>query len=112
MSDIFADLKAGRTDEVAARLDPAFQSVHQDGARLRKAQADLLRLLHVGEYVLSDFTTTRSKDTLVVSYTVSVAETIDAARLSTTKAWRLSVFTLRDGRWLWTAHANLRPLSR
>ncbi len=112
VSDIFADLKAGRADAVAARLAPGFQSAHQDGARLRDAEASLLRSLSVGDYELDDFTVTRQGDTLIVSYTVGVAETIDAARLSKTKAWRLSVFVLQDDRWLWAAHANLRPLSR
>jgi len=108
---IFSDLQDGRVEDVVARLAPCFQSVHQDGTRLRDDQAHLLRTLSVGEFELGDFTVTRHGDTLLVSYSVAVAETIDAARLSRTKAFRLSVFVNSDQGWLWAGHANLRPLS-
>jgi len=49
---------------------------------------------------------------MIVSYFVSVGETIDAKRLSTESAARLTIFLKTDSGWQWIAHANLNPLKQ
>ena len=107
---LWATLKAGNMEQIASGMAQGFQSVHQDGARTREQQLALTKDLHLGAYTLSSFQTTRNGPVLVVTYLVSVAETIDGKRLSKKPEPRLSVFLETDGRWQWMAHANLKPL--
>ncbi|NGP89643.1 nuclear transport factor 2 family protein [Fodinibius halophilus] len=92
-------------------IDENFQSVHSDGSRGRMAEIKLIEGLKLGEYELSNFTTTKKNDQLIVTYTVSVTETIKGKRTSSEPAPRLSVWTWEpaDNMWQWTAHANLKP---
>ncbi|ASQ90489.1 hypothetical protein CHL67_05735 [Prosthecochloris sp. GSB1] len=107
---LFADMKAGDVAAVEAVISQAFQSIHQDGTRDRDQEIELVRNLNMGELTLDDFKTSRSGDLLVVTYSVSVNETIDGNRLSSSPAYRLTVFQKEGGEWRWIAHANLKPL--
>lgn len=91
---------------------PCFQSIHSDGARDRAKEMALLKKLNLGEYKLADIKATRKGDIVVVTYTVSVAETIDGKRTSKTPAPRLSVFSHTKATWQILAHANLKPLAK
>ncbi|MEL7835273.1 nuclear transport factor 2 family protein [Fodinibius sp. Rm-B-1B1-1] len=90
-----------------------FQSVHSDGARNRSAELQLIKGLNLGDYTLSNFKTTQSNNQIVVTYSISVIETIDGERTNTEPAPRLSVWSWQpdDEVWQWTAHANLKPMS-
>jgi len=107
---LFADMKAGNVTAVEAVISPAFQSIHQDGARDRDQEIELVRNLNMGELTLDNFKTTRSGDLLVVTYSVSANETIDGKRLSSSPAYRLTVFQEDGGEWRWIGHANLKPM--
>ncbi len=107
---MWADVKAENWPAVEARLAPAFQSVHPDGARDRTREIALLKGLKLGDYLLKDFMVTRSGNDLIVSYSVTVQETIDAKRLSTKPSMRLSIWTKTGAGWQWIAHANLNPM--
>ena len=93
-------------------LAPCFQSAHSDGARDRAREMALLKKLNLGEYKLADFKTTRRGDILIVTYTVSVQETIDGKRTNKVPAPRLSVFSHSPSSWQLLAHANLKPLAK
>lgn len=88
-------------------LVDGFQSVHQDGARSREEEFELLKNLDLGEYTLDNFTTTQNENVVIVTYSVSVEETIEGKVLPTAPAMRLSVFLETDKGWQWIAHANL-----
>ena len=107
---MWADMKAGNWAALEARLAPAFQSVHPDGARGKAAELALMKGLKLGDYTLADFKVTRNSNQIIVTYSVSVAETIDGKRTTTAPAMRLSVWAKNGSRWQWIAHANLKPL--
>ena len=61
---------------------------------------------------MSGFKATQNGPVIVVTYLVTVAETIDGKRLSKAPAPRLTVFLKTDKGWQWLAHANLHPLKQ
>jgi len=103
-------MKANDQAELAALMAPGFQAVHDHGAVGKDGELALIGQLALGEYRLSEFKTTMAGDVIVVTYRVSVAETIDGKRLDKAPAMRLSVFVKADGAWRWAAHANLKPV--
>ena len=107
---MWADMKAGNWAAIDARLAPAFQSVHPDGARGKAAELALMKGLKLGDYTLANFKVTRNANQIIVTYSVSVAETIDGKRTTTAPAMRLSVWAKNGSHWQWIAHANLKPL--
>lgn len=108
--NMWAAMKAQDWDEVEARIAAGFQSVHEDGARDRAAEIELIKGLELGDYTLSDFAVTRNGPAVVVTYTVAVGETIEGERLPTEPAVRASVWLETDAGWQWITHANLNPM--
>jgi hypothetical protein len=107
---MWGDMKAKNWPAVEARIAQAFQSVHPDGVRDRTGEIALIKGLKLGEYMLKDFKVTQNGDDLIVTYWISVQETIDAKGLSTKPAMRLSIWKRTRAGWQWIAHANLNPL--
>jgi hypothetical protein len=87
-----ADIKAKNWQAVQSRIAEGFQSVHPDGVRDRAAEIALLKKMNFGDFTLSDFKSTTIGDNIVVTFTMSVAETIDGKRLPAKPAYRLSVW--------------------
>jgi len=108
--ELWNDFKTQNMSALENKIAPGFQSVHEDGARDAEAELKLLKELNLGEYTLSNFKVTQVGPAIIVSYFVSVQETIEAKRLSTKPAARLSIFLKTDSIWQWIAHANLNPL--
>ncbi len=98
--------------EVEKTISPGFQSVHQDGARNRDQEIELIKELNLGQYNLSDFTVTQNGPVIVTTNLVSADETIDGEHLSGGTAPRLDVFLKTDSGWQWIAHANLTSLEQ
>ncbi|MDA3812886.1 MAG: nuclear transport factor 2 family protein, partial [Candidatus Cloacimonetes bacterium] len=88
---------------------PEFQSIHQDGARNRDEQIELIKGLNMGDYMLDNFKITQNENTMNVTYFVNVTETIEGNTI-TKHAARLSVFNKTTDGWKWFSHANLAPL--
>jgi uncharacterized protein DUF4440 len=107
---IWADMKSRNWTSLRAKIAPGFQSVHPDGPRDKAGELALIKGLHLGKYKLKDFDVTQSGDSLIVTYWISVQETIDGERLSTKPAQRMSVWKKTAAGWQWIAHANLNPL--
>jgi len=103
-------IKNGKWDNIEKMIDPAFQSSHSDGARDKNEEMKLMKELEVDSYEINEFKETRHGDIIVVTYFISVEETIDGKRLSKKPASRMSVWIKNKDKWQWIAHANLKPL--
>ena len=85
--------------------------MHEDGARDRKGELQIIKGVNIGKYTLTNLKVTRNGPVIIVTYFVSVAETIKDKRLPDTKpAGRLSAWLKTDSGWKWIIHANLRSL--
>jgi len=105
-----ADIKAKNWNAVESRIADGFQSVHPDGPRDRAGEIALLKKMNLGDFTLSNFKSTVVGDNVVVTFTMSVAQTIDGKRLRPKPAYRLSVWKKGAGGWQWISHANLAPI--
>ena len=108
--ELWNDFKTQNVSALEKKIAPGFQSIHEDGARDAEAELKLLKGLNLGEYTLSNFKVTQVGPAIIVSYFVSVEETIEGKRLSSKPAARLTIFLKTDNGWQWIAHANLNPL--
>ena len=107
---IWEDIKAKNWKAVEDKIAEGFQSVHPDGARDRAGEISLIKNLNVGKIELSDLKSTMDGENIVVTYMISVQETIDLERLPTKPAPRLSVWKKGGNGWQWICHANLTPI--
>ena len=107
---MWEDIKAKNWDVVESKIAEGFQSVHPDGARDRTSEISLLKNLNVGRVEFNDFKSTMSDDNIVVTYLISVQETIDLEQLPTKSTPRLSVWKKGARDWQWICHANLNPI--
>ena len=107
---MWEDIKAKNWKAVESKIAEGFQSVHPDGARDRADEISLIKNLNVGQVTFNDFRSTMSGDNIVVSYMISVQETIDLEQLPTKPTPRLSVWTKGTHGWQWICHANLNPI--
>jgi len=107
---LWNDFKTQNISALEKKTAPGFQSVHEDGASDAETELKLLKELNLGQYTLSNFKVTQVGPAIIVSYFVSVEETIEGKRLSSKPAARLSIFLKTDSGWQWIAHANLNPL--
>lgn len=107
---LWVDMSAQNIKAIEKYIAPGFQSVHEDGARDRMGQIDLIKGLNIKKYTLSNFKVTQDGPVVIVTYFVSVEETIDGKRLSAKPAARLSAWLKTDSGWQWIIHANLKPL--
>jgi hypothetical protein len=98
---------------VESMIAPGFQSVHQDGARNRDEEIALLKGLDPVKVQFSEFKVTEQGDTIIVTYGVSVTETIAGETLANPDpAPRQSVWIKTPSGWQWIAHANLNPMGK
>jgi len=107
---MWEDIKAKNWQAVENKIAERFQSVHPDGARDRASEIFLIKDLNVGRVEFNDFKSTMSGDYVVVTYMISVQETIDIEQLPTKPTPRLSVWQKGAGDWQWICHANLNPI--
>jgi len=109
---LWADAKAGNVEALEKVMAQGFQSIHEDGARDRKGELQLIKGVNLGKYTLTNLKVTQNGPVVIVTYFVSVEETIKGKRLSATKpAARLSAWLKTDSGWKWIIHANLRSLN-
>jgi hypothetical protein len=108
--EIWENIADKNWTEVEKKIANGFQSVHSDGARSRSEEIELIKKLDLGQYTLDNFIVTRNGPVMIVTYTVSVEETIENQRLSSAPAPRSTVWLKTDEGWKWIAHANLKSL--
>src|SRR6476659_492218 len=104
------DIKAKNWNAVESRIADGFQSVHPDGPRDRAGEIALLKKMNFGDFTLSNFKSTAVGDNIVVTFTMTVAQTIDGKHLPTKPAYRLSVWKKGASDWQWIGHANLASI--
>lgn len=107
---MWEDIKAKNWKAVESKIADGFQSVHPDGARDRANEISLIKNLNVGQIEFNDFKSTMSGDNIVVTYMISVQETIDLEKLPTKPTPRLSIWKKGTAGWQWICHANLNPI--
>jgi uncharacterized protein DUF4440 len=108
--EMAADIKAKNWKAVESRIADGFQSVHPDGPRDRAGEIALLKKMNFGEFALSNFKSTVVGDNIVVTFTMTVAQTIDGKQLPPKPAYRLSVWKKGGAGWQWISHANLAAI--
>jgi uncharacterized protein DUF4440 len=105
-----SDIEAKNWKAVDARIADGFQSVHPDGVRDRAGEIALLKGMNFGAFRLSNFKSTTIGDNIVVTFTMTVAETIGGKQLPAKPAYRLSVWKKGVNGWQWISHANFTPI--
>lgn len=109
IKEVWNAIKNDNIDYLDNILDPAFQSIHEDGVRNKAEELQLIKDLNLGDYELSDFRITQNNDVMNIFYNVQVKETIDN-EIYMLKSARLSVFCKTAEGWKWISHANMIPL--
>ena len=104
--DLFEKFGKRQWGDLEEFIHPAFQSVHQDGARTKAEEIRILKGLHIGDFSLGNFNVTQDESVMVVTYTVTVQELIDGKHTLANPAQRLTVFVKAPDGWKWLAHAN------
>ncbi|OPL13328.1 MAG: hypothetical protein AVO39_03390 [delta proteobacterium MLS_D] len=110
VQQLWTDMKNADADAIARYISPDFQSIHEDGARNKNEQIKLIKNLSLGEYTLSDFRVTENDSVIIVTYCVTVKETLAGKRLPAKKSARLSAWQKTAEGWKWIIHANVRPM--
>lgn len=110
VEEVWKFMKVGDIQSLNDIMAEGFQSAHQDGSRNKSEELKLIAKLNMGEYSLTQFKSTLTGDTLVVTYFVSVPETINGKKLQSEPTLRMTVFTRIANDWKWMAHANLRAI--
>jgi len=73
---LWADVKAGDVVALENMMAPGFQSMHEDGARDRKGELQIIKGVNLGNYTLTNLKVTRNGPVLIVTYFVSVEESL------------------------------------
>lgn len=107
----FTLLRSGDTEGLNALLTPGFQAVRANGGVQGKASY-LATPPQVDRFSISNLKGTRSGNVLVVSYRVTVTETIGGRDQPVGPAPRLSVFQWQNGGWHLAAHANFGAIEK
>jgi hypothetical protein len=110
VGQLWADMKTRNIEAIEKYISPGFQSVHEDGARDREAELQLIKGLNMEDYKLSNIKVTRTGPVITVTYFVKVSETIEGKHLLRRPAARLSAWLKTDTGWQWIIHANLISL--
>lgn len=110
--DLFEKFSRQQWGDVDQFIHPAFQSVHQDGARSKEEEIRTLKGLNMKNIALDNFKVTQDGSVMVVTYTVAAEELIDGKRTLKNPAGRLSVFVKSPDGWKWLAHANLIAIAK
>jgi hypothetical protein len=105
-------LKANDIENIEKMIAKGFQSIHEFGANNRAEELELIKKLDLGKYKLTNFKVSQNGPVIVVTYFVSVEETIKGKRLTKEPAPRLSVFLKTPEGWKWISHANLKSPSK
>lgn len=105
----FTLLHNGDAEGLDALLAPGFQAVRANGDVQDKASY-LADYPQVGDFTVTAVKGTKTDGVLVISYQVTVTETIGGVEQPTGPAPRLSVFQWERGAWRLASHANFNAI--
>lgn len=109
VKQVWTNFASNNTDALSEMMVEGFQSMHQDGPRNKAEELDIISKLKLGEYSIMFGNITESDNVLMVSYKVTVKETIKDQTYDEI-TWRFDVFGNVNGEWKWFSHVNLLPL--
>ncbi|MBU4350257.1 nuclear transport factor 2 family protein [bacterium] len=110
VQQLWVDFKTNNWEEIEKQMGSGFQSVHQDGTRDKDAQIELIKGLDLGDYTISDYTVTAEGPVIIVTYKITVEETLAGTRLPERTVMRLSAWVKIEDDWKWIIHANLTAM--
>jgi len=110
VQQLWVDFKTNNWEEIEKQMGSGFQSVHQDGTRDKDAQIELLKGLDLSDYIISDYTVTAEGPVIIVTYKITVEETLESIRLPERTVMRLSAWVKSGDDWKWIIHANLTAM--
>ena len=99
VQQLWVDMKANNWKEIEKQMGSGFQSVHQDGTRDKDAQIELIKALDLGDYTISNYTVTMEGPIIIVTYKVTVEETLAGTRLPERTVMRLSAWVKSGDGW-------------
>lgn len=112
VNQLWTILQDSDTEAADSFIAEGFQAVHENGAKNKEQEIQLISGLNIHSYTITDLVTTQHDNVIVATYMVAVEETVEGERLSKSPAARMSVFIKIDGNWKWISHANLKPLEQ
>ena len=110
VQQLWINFKTNNLEEFEKQIGSGFQSVHQDGTKDKDAQLGLIKGLNLSDYTISDYTVTAKGSVIIVTYKVTVEETLDGTRLPQHNVMRLSAWIKSEDDWKWIIHANLTAM--
>jgi len=110
VQQLWVNFKTNNWEEIEKQMGSGFQSVHQDGTRDKDAQLELLKGLDLSDYIISDYTVTAEGPVIIVTYKITVEETLEGIRLPERTVMRLSAWVKSGDDWKWIIHANLTAM--
>ena len=110
VQQLWVNFKTNNWEEIEKQMGSGFQSVHQDGSRDKDAQLELLKGLDLSDYTISDYTVTAEGPVIIVTYKITVEETLAGIRLPERTVMRLSAWVKSGDDWKWIIHANLTAM--
>jgi len=110
VQQLWVNFKTNNWEEIEKQMGSGFQSVHQDGTRDKDAQIELLKGLDLSDYIISDYTVTAEGPVIIVTYKITVEETLEGIRLPERTVMRLSAWVKSGDDWKWIIHANLTAM--
>jgi len=110
VQQLWVNFKTNNWEEIEKQMGSGFQSVHQDGTRDKDAQIELLKGLDLSDYTISDYTVTAEGPVIIVTYKITVEETLEGIRLPERTVMRLSAWVKSGDDWKWIIHANLTAM--
>jgi hypothetical protein len=105
------DIKAKNWAEVEKNIAPYFQAVLLNKILNREEVLIDLKKSSINEHVLSNIKVTQGPNVFIVTYDISLTETLSGNTISS-KASRISVWHNNNGIWQWAAHGVLIPMSQ
>jgi hypothetical protein len=102
-------VKNHKWDDLDNIIAPYFQLALFDEILNKKQYLNHAKRLNISDYAFNDFKVTEGPGVLVVTYNVTVSETIEGTPI-TSKANRLSVWQKNNTNWQMIAHALLIPV--
>ena len=110
VQQLWVNFKTNNWEEIEKQMGSGFQSVHQDGTRDKDAQIELLKGLDLSDYTISDYTVTAEGPVIIVTYKITVEETLEGTRLPERTVMKLSAWVKSGDDWKWIIHANLTAM--
>ncbi|MBS3791772.1 MAG: protease inhibitor I42 family protein [Candidatus Bipolaricaulota bacterium] len=103
---LFKDVDQQNVLALKSQISDNFQGVSELSISDRKDELNTIRDSELEDYKLSDFHSTRQKDTLVVTYKLRADETVRGEDADDEPVNQLSVFVKTDSNWEWIARAS------